>query len=113
MTDDERILNAFVNHWGLTLEEAREELAKAKADAKKKAERREAEKQSLWSEDKDWDSLEPPPSMHEALEKIALAQADSVKRFAIGSDWKQFAIDKWGPLVARAKVSDWQLYVTR
>ena len=55
VTDDERILNAFVNHWGLTLEEAREELAKAKADAKKKAERREAEKQSLWSTDKDWD----------------------------------------------------------
>ena len=55
VTDEERILNAFVNHWGLTLEEAREELAKAKADAKKKAERREAEKQSLWSEDKDWD----------------------------------------------------------
>ena len=55
VTDDERILNAFVKHWGLTLEEAREELAKAKADAKKKAERREAEKQSLWSTDKDWD----------------------------------------------------------
>jgi len=55
VTDDERILNAFVNQWGLTLEEAREELAKAKADAKKKAERREAENQSLWSEDKDWD----------------------------------------------------------
>ena len=55
VTDDERILNAFVNHWGLTLEEAREELAKAKADAKKREERREAEKQSLWSTDKDWD----------------------------------------------------------
>ena len=55
VTDDERILNAFVKHWGLTLDEAREELAKAKADAKKKAERREAEKQSLWSTDKDWD----------------------------------------------------------
>ena len=55
VTDEERILNAFVKHWGLTLEEAREELAKAKADAKKKAERREAEKQSLWSNDKDWD----------------------------------------------------------
>ena len=55
VTDEERILNAFVKHWGLTLEEAREELAKAKADAKKKAERREAEKQSLWSTDKDWD----------------------------------------------------------
>jgi hypothetical protein len=51
VTDDERILNAFVKHCGLTLEEAREELAKAKADAK----RREAEKQSLWSTDKDWD----------------------------------------------------------
>ena len=55
VTDDERILNAFVNHWGLTLEEAREELAKAKADSKKKAERREAEKKSLWNTDKDWD----------------------------------------------------------
>ena len=55
VTDDERILNAFVKHWGLTLEEAREELAKAKADAEKKAERREAEKPSLWSKDKDWD----------------------------------------------------------
>ena len=55
VTDDERILNAFVKHWGLTLEEAREELTKAKADANKKAERREAENQSLWSEDKDWD----------------------------------------------------------
>ena len=55
VTDEERILNAFVNHWGLTLEEAREELAKAKADAKKREERREAEKQSLWSTDKDWD----------------------------------------------------------
>jgi len=55
VTDDERILNALVKHWGLTLEEAREELAKAKADAKKKEERREAEKQSLWSTDKDWD----------------------------------------------------------
>ena len=55
VTDDERILNAFVKHWGLTLEEAREELAKAKADAKKKAERREAEKKSLWNTDKDWD----------------------------------------------------------
>ena len=55
VTDEERVLNAFVNHWGLTLEEAREELAKAKADAEKKAERREAENQSLWSEDKDWD----------------------------------------------------------
>ena len=55
VTDDERILNAFVKHWGLTLEEAREELAKAKADAKNKDERREAEKQSLWNNDKDWD----------------------------------------------------------
>lgn len=55
MTDDERIVNAFVNHWGLTLEEARKELTKAKADAKKKACRREAEKQSLWNNDKDWD----------------------------------------------------------
>jgi hypothetical protein len=55
VTDDERIVNALVNHWGLTLEEAREELTKARADAKKKAERREAEKQSLWNEDKDWD----------------------------------------------------------
>ena len=55
MTDDERILNAFVKHWGLTLEEAREELAKAKADVKKREERREAEKQSLWGTDKDWD----------------------------------------------------------
>ena len=55
VTDEERILNAFVKHWGLTLEEAQEELAKAKADAKKKAERREAEKQSLWNNDKDWD----------------------------------------------------------
>ena len=55
VTDEERILNAFVNHWGLTLEEAREELAKAKADAKKREERREAEKQSLWNNDKDWD----------------------------------------------------------
>ena len=63
-------------------------------------------------EDRDWDLLEPPPSMHDALEQIALAQADAVTRFAV-SDWKQFAIDKWGPLVARAKVSDWQVYVTR
>ena len=55
VTDEERILNAFVKHWGLTLEEAQEELAKAKADAKKREERREAEKQSLWITDKDWD----------------------------------------------------------
>ena len=66
VTDDERILNAFVNHWGLTLEEAREELAKAKADAKKKAERREAEKQSLWSTDKDWDYY---PTLPEKVEQ--------------------------------------------
>ena len=65
VTDDERILNAFVNHWGLTLEEAREELAKAKADAKKKAERREAEKQSLWNEDKDWDYYPTLPEKKE------------------------------------------------
>ena len=65
MTDDERILNAFVNHWGLTLEEAREELAKAKADSKKKAERREAEKQSLWNEDKDWDYYPTYPEKKE------------------------------------------------
>ena len=51
MTDEERILNAFVEHWGLTLEEARAELAKAKADSK----RREDEKKSLWNTDKDWD----------------------------------------------------------
>ena len=65
VTDDERILNAFVNHLGLTLEEAREELAKAKADAKKKAERREAEKQSLWNEDKDWDYYPTYPEKKE------------------------------------------------
>lgn len=65
VTDDERILNAFVKHWGLTLEEAREELAKAKADAKKKAERREAEKQSLWNEDKDWDYYPTLPEKKE------------------------------------------------
>ena len=65
VTDDERILNAFVNHWGLTLEEAREELAKAKADAKKKAERREAEKQSFWNEDKDWDYYPTLPEKKE------------------------------------------------
>lgn len=63
-------------------------------------------------EDRDWDLLEPPPSMHDALEQIGLAQADAVRCLAV-SDWKQFAIDKWGPLVARAKVSDWQVYVTR
>jgi hypothetical protein len=63
-------------------------------------------------EDMDWDSLEPPPSMQEALDDIALAQATAVKRFAV-SDWKQFAIDRWGSLVGRAKVSDWQVYVTR
>ena len=65
VTDDERILNAFVKHWGLTLEEAREELAKAKADAKKKAERREAEKQSFWNEDKDWDYYPTLPEKKE------------------------------------------------
>ena len=65
MTDDERILNAFVNHWGLTLEEAHKELAKAKADAKKKAECREAEKQSLWNEDKDWDYYPTLPEKKE------------------------------------------------
>ena len=65
VTDDERILNAFVNHWGLTLEEAREELAKAKADAKKREERREAEKQSLWNEDKDWDYYPTLPEKKE------------------------------------------------
>jgi len=65
VTDDERILNAFVKHWGLTLEEAREELAKAKADAKKKAERREAEKQSLWNTDKDWDYYPTHPEKKE------------------------------------------------
>jgi hypothetical protein len=61
MTDDERIVNAFVSHWGLTLEEAREELAKAKADAK----RREAEKQSLWETDKDWDYYPTLPEKKE------------------------------------------------
>jgi hypothetical protein len=61
VTDDERILNAFVKHWGLTLEEAREELAKAKADAK----RREAEKQSLWNTDKDWDYYPTYPEKKE------------------------------------------------
>ncbi len=65
MTDEERILNAFVNHWGLTLEEARDELAKAKADAKKREERREAEKQSLWSTDKDWDHYPTLPEKAE------------------------------------------------
>jgi hypothetical protein len=65
VTDDEKILNALVNHWWLTLEEAREELAKAKADAKKKAERREAEKQSLWNEDKDWDYYPTYPEKRE------------------------------------------------
>lgn len=59
VTGDERILNAFVKHWGLTLEEAREELAKAKA------ERREAEKQSLWNEDKDWDYYPTYPEKKE------------------------------------------------
>lgn len=61
VTDDERILNAFVNHWGLTLEEAREELAKAKADAK----RQEAEKKSLWNTDKDWDYYPTLPEKKE------------------------------------------------
>ncbi len=61
MTDDERILNAFVKHWGLTLEEAHKELAKAKADA----ERREAEKQSLWNTDKDWDYYPTLPEKKE------------------------------------------------
>jgi hypothetical protein len=65
VTDDERILNAFVKHWGLTLEEAREELAKAKADSKKKAERREAEKKSLWNTDKDWDYYPTYPEKKE------------------------------------------------
>ena len=65
VTDEERILNAFVNHWGLTLEEAREELAKAKADAKKREERREAEKQSLWITDKDWDYYPTLPEKKE------------------------------------------------
>ena len=65
MSDDERILNAFVKHWGLTLEEAQEELAKAKADAKMREERREAEKQSLWNEDKDWDYYPTYPEKKE------------------------------------------------
>ena len=47
------------------MEEAREELAKAKADAKKKAERREAEKQSFWNEDKDWDYYPTLPEKKE------------------------------------------------
>ena len=43
------------------MEEAREELAKAKADAK----RREAEKQSLWNTDKDWDYYPTLPEKKE------------------------------------------------
>ena len=47
------------------MEEAREELAKAKADAKEKAERREAEKKSLWNTDKDWDYYPTLPEKKE------------------------------------------------
>ena len=63
-------------------------------------------------QDTDWHALEPPPSMHQVLDELAQAQAHAVKKWSVG-DWQQFAVDKWGPLVGRGKVHDWQAFVTR
>ena len=64
-------------------------------------------------EDTDWESLEAPPSMLDVLQQLAAAQTIALGKWGSkATDWKQFAIDKWGPLVARAKVSDWQEYVS-
>ena len=64
-------------------------------------------------EDTDWESLETPPSMLDVLQQLAAAQTIALGKWgSTATDWKQFAIDKWGPLVARAKVSDWQEYVS-
>ena len=65
-------------------------------------------------EDTDWASLEPPPSMLDVLQQLAEAQAVALRKWGVkATDWKQVAIDKWGPLVERAKVDDWQEYVSR
>jgi methyl-CpG-binding domain protein 4 len=64
-------------------------------------------------EDTDWESLEAPPSMLDVLQQLAAAQTIALGKWGSkATDWKQFAIDKWGPLVACAKVSDWQEYVS-
>lgn len=64
-------------------------------------------------EDTDWESLETPPSMLDVLQQLAAAQTIALGNWGSkATDWKQFAIDKWGPLVVRAKVSDWHEYVS-
>ena len=52
--------------------------------------------------------------MLDVLQQLAEAQAIALGKWGSReTDWKQFAIDKWGALVERAKVDDWQDYVSR
>ena len=60
----------------------------------------------------DFDSLEPPPSMSDFLVTLRGLQKETLARNHPGvSDWKQFAENKWGRLVGKASVADWELFV--
>ena len=62
-------------------------------------------------EDADWHSLQPPPDMQELLDTLGKAQTTVARTLSV-SDWKSYAIDTWGPAVARAKVDDWAMFVS-
>jgi hypothetical protein len=81
-------------------------------DERKTASRSTKPKAAVEVEDQDWGALEAPPTMTDLLNNLALAQTKVLGHTAT-QDWKSFAEEKWGKLVSKAKIDDWQLYVSR
>eukprot|EP00960_Hanusia_phi_P010223 298228-Hanusia_phi.AAC.5 len=60
----------------------------------------------------DFDNLEPPPSMSDFLSTLRGLQKEALTRnHPDVSDWKQFAEERWGTMVGKAKAGDWELFV--
>lgn len=82
-------------------------------DERKTASNSTKPKAAIEVEDQDWGALEAPPTMMELLNDLSLAQTKVLAKCTALQDWKTFAEEKWGKLVSKAKVHDWQLYVSR